>query len=238
MRCDGNEPCGPCQSTTSDCHYTASTAPSVAPSMASHAELVNEDQSNGLPNGHGFTASTSPDPEGSQDLSFASQHPNLDVRPALDSAMEGLQTYPNTISLQFQDQPAVSVYDPAATNNNHMSLGEDMMYPLPDGDGMNDFWQMPTMVCISRPWSLSLSKLHHRTASFGSTDLTLPGPTAFSIQTRHFWIMFFHLQCRTSQLSCKNTLTENPGLHRHHSTRRAKCGTRRRQTWTTTTKIL
>ncbi|KAK6369385.1 hypothetical protein LTS17_009728 [Exophiala oligosperma] len=142
MRCDGNEPCGPCQSTTSDCHYTASTAPSIAPSLSSHAELGNEDQPSSLPNGHGFTASASPDHEGSQDLNFATQHPNLDVPPTMTSAMEGIQTYPNTISMQFHAQ---SVYDPTATNDNNLSLGEDMLYPLPDGDGMNDFWQMPTM---------------------------------------------------------------------------------------------
>lgn len=65
----------------------------------------------------------------------------------MTSAMEGIQTYPNTISMQFHAQP---VYDPTATNDNNLSLGEDMLYPLPDGDGINDFWQMPTMVRISQ----------------------------------------------------------------------------------------
>ncbi|KIW19379.1 hypothetical protein PV08_03674 [Exophiala spinifera] len=129
----------------SNCHYTASTASSVIPSMSSHAELVNEDQANSLSNCHGLTPNTSPDHDGPQGPDFATQHPNLNVPPALDSAMEGLQSYPNTISLQFHEQPAAPVYDPGATNHNHMSLEEDMLYTIPDGDGINDFWQMPNM---------------------------------------------------------------------------------------------
>ncbi|KAK5258600.1 hypothetical protein LTR20_003141 [Exophiala xenobiotica] len=76
------------------------------------------------------------------------QHPALENQPACDEGMEGLQTYQNPMPLSFPDQTGISMYG-TATGNEHttsMSLHtDDLLYPIPDPDGLNDFWQMPTM---------------------------------------------------------------------------------------------
>ncbi len=149
MRCDGNEPCAPCRSATSDCHYTVSTAPSTTPSISSQVELNNEEAQMFISNGFDTTAAES---QRSRSLSFMTQHPALENQPSFDEGMEGLQTYQNPMPLSFPDQTGMPMYGTVIGNEHNTSISlqpDDLLYPVPDPDGLNDFWQMPTMVRTS-----------------------------------------------------------------------------------------
>jgi hypothetical protein len=126
------------------------------------------------------------------------QHPALENQPACDEGMEGLQTYQNPMPLSFPDQTGISMYG-TVTGNEHttsMSLQtDDLLYPIPDPDGLNDFWQMPTMVRNPhKPLHTWLNG--HRTVNFGSMGPISHGAIISSIRIRFFWIMYYRPQCR------------------------------------------
>lgn len=159
MRCDGSEPCGPCQSTATICHYKAVTASSSAPSQSSHNDgagvypdeiaddfdipIDGDEGSVSLP----FTVPTTNLSNG------ASLNDGLGLEPSLEPRMESLQgTDSGAVPLSFQGHPAMPAYDSMNSEVPDMSISQDnLLYPFPDPSGVNEFWQMPSVVCPGCP---------------------------------------------------------------------------------------
>lgn len=158
MRCDGNEPCGPCQSTATICHYKEATA-SSAHSQSSHNDGA------GVYPGQIDDAFEIPidDDEGSISLPFTVPHTNLSngaslngaslndglgLEPSLEPSMESIQgTTSGSVPLSFQGHPAMPAYESMNSEVPDMSMSQDnLLYPFPDPSGVNEFWQMPSVV--------------------------------------------------------------------------------------------
>ncbi|KAK4935802.1 hypothetical protein LTR10_023209 [Elasticomyces elasticus] len=159
MKCDGCEPCGPCQSTAADCHYKPAAASSSAPSHTSHAngasgaypdEIADDfDMNIGDDEGSVSLAFTVPQSSLSNDaiLNGAGLNDGVGVDPALETGMESIHgTHGGAVLLPFPGHPSLPAYDSMTSEVQDMPIShESLLYPFSDPSGVNDFWQMPSV---------------------------------------------------------------------------------------------
>lgn len=130
MRCDGNEPCAPCNSTQTACHYPAS------PNSTRHAQTQLENELNLATSSHDSHLS------------------NVDNESFLETRVGSFQTtHPETFTLPIQGEPTIPFDTGTMVDAHGMPLSnDDIIYSIPDTTGGLDFWQMPPTVrniCLS-----------------------------------------------------------------------------------------
>lgn len=129
-------------------------------------------------------------------LSSLAQQPGLDTRPSFNMRTDEHQTsYDGAISEIYPDPMPIDyagIEDEPTMPLSH----DDILYSLADTEGMNDFWQMPTMVRSPQVLLHSRYQHPHRTANSGSIAPTLPGGGIPLIRVHGCLVIRFLLQCR------------------------------------------
>ena len=151
MRCDGEEPCAPCQATSSFCHYRGSTDSTTA---RNHSASQEESQADQVDQPRTGIESSTGDNMHQRPLSFALQTPIMDSGMPFDAVINTYQDINQnasamTLDTPFQGSTRMSVPDTSANDEPEMLMPhENVFYPLPDAVGMDNFWQTPTLVWI------------------------------------------------------------------------------------------
>ncbi|KIW30690.1 uncharacterized protein PV07_06409 [Cladophialophora immunda] len=154
MRCDGNEPCAPCQSTASICHYKAITTSSRAPSQSSNTDGSTRAYPEQIVDAFDSRLAGDEPPDSSpmrisqSNLSNGTAlNDSMELETAIGVSIESVQNADSgALSLPFQGGPAIPTFDSVNIEVPEMSIHhESLLYPFPDPTGVNEFWQMPSV---------------------------------------------------------------------------------------------
>jgi hypothetical protein len=159
MRCDGNEPCAPCVSTKSTCHYSAPASSSSAPSSTPHTEpnaSTDSDQTlDDLDDRILAPENTEPSP-----VDFVSKHSlynhttlsgSLDFVTSYVTGLDAAQTISATLpQTEFSGQCQMTMYHNMACEVPDISIpSENILCQFRDIGAVGDDWQIPAVVCSS-----------------------------------------------------------------------------------------
>jgi hypothetical protein len=148
MRCDGNDVCASCQSVGSACQYPVSATPSIDPGLSSHADIADGGNPDPSLGDYGVSIGNN---EQTSSLPFTMQNSGLDQESSLNTTTDSLQgTNHDGLALAFQEDITMPIYDTVTRNEPSLAHSQDIVpYPLLEAGNMDDFWQIPAMVCTA-----------------------------------------------------------------------------------------
>lgn len=148
MRCDGNEPCAPCRSTPTSCHYAEAPGSPSSSTHGLHTQGINRAFST-VNDDSAPPAPLSP----TASLSIAENGPFLDA-----GAGSFGNSHPDAFGLPIQGDPTIPFDAGAIDNVRGLPLpNADVLYPLSDAE----FWQIPPAVCNNRRLSPTAGELNN-----------------------------------------------------------------------------